>query len=135
MSIPFVHCCIILDWGLRCSSFIHSKQDSIIRERRKNLSAEKKLQFEFKFRIRLSKSSKILGRCKQTYEIVEILFGDCRVHYVNGAANVTSFFFFFFFLSFNVFNFFLSLHYLHLWCRLLPNYITEEFLMCLPTPS
>ena len=97
MSIPFVHCCIVLDWGLRCSSFIHSKQDSIIRERRKNLSTEKKLQFEFKFRIRLSKSSKILGRCKQTYEIVEILFGDCRVHYVNGAANVTSFFFFFFF--------------------------------------
>ena len=94
MSIPFVHCCIILDWGLRCSSFIHSKQDSIIRERRKNWSAEKKLQFEFKFRIRLSKSSKILGRCKQTYEIVEILFGDCRVHYVNRAANVTSFFFF-----------------------------------------
>ena len=73
MSIPFVHCCTILDWGLRYSSFIHSKQDSIIRERRKSLSAEKKLQFEFKFRIRLSKSSKILGRCKQTYEIVEIL--------------------------------------------------------------
>ena len=42
-----------------------------------------------------------------------------------------------FFLSSNVcqFKFFLSLRKLNLWCKLLQNYSTEEFLACIPTPS
>ena len=85
----------------------------------------------------------ILRKCKQTLEIPEKFEQFITQPDTNNWATLKSLSQWrckrdrFFFLSSNVcqFKFFLSLRYLNLWCKLLPNYTTEEFLACIPTPS
>ena len=121
-----------------CSSFIHCKQDSkiLLSENDKKTCVQR-----WSYNSNLSsglgqvKCRNILWKCRRTYEITEKFESFFIQLDTNNWATIKLMTLTCSFLSSIVFKFFSSFRYLNLWCRLLPNYTTEEFLAFLPTPS